>query len=96
MPRADQSLGDQLLNHVVDQVVARLKPMLESGGNGHLPPPAKRAFRIPEVAELLSLSVREVERLVADGEIYSIRVGRVRLVPSSAIDQFLERRSTDS
>jgi excisionase family DNA binding protein len=76
------------LGPLVDQVVARLRPVV----NGDPPAPPKRAFRIPEVAELLSLSAREVERLVAGGEIDSIRVGRVRLIPVSAIDRFIEHK----
>lgn len=77
---------------LVDQVVARLQPLLK---NDDAPLEKKRAFRIPEVAELLSVSTREVERLVADGEIYSIRVGRVRLIPASAIDRFVEQKGHD-
>lgn len=76
------------LEPLVDQLVARLRPML----NGHEPKPPKRAFRIPEVAELLSLSASEIEILVAQGEIYSIKVGRARLIPGSAIDQFITRK----
>ena len=80
------------LEPLVTQVVARLLPVL---GEHIDERPHKRAFRIPEVAELLSLSVREVERLVADGEIDSIRVGRVRLIASSAIDAFLTQKHED-
>jgi excisionase family DNA binding protein len=74
------------LEPLVAQIVARLRPML----NGEAPVPAKRAFRIPEVAELLSLSVSEIEILVAQGEIESIKVGRARLIPASAIDRFID------
>jgi excisionase family DNA binding protein len=75
-------LLDRLADQIADRVIARLRPV-----------PVKRAFRIPEVADLLSLSVRQVERLVANGELDSIRVGRVRLIASSAIDAFLSTRS---
>jgi excisionase family DNA binding protein len=76
------------LGPLVDQVVARLRPVV----NGDPPAPPKRAFRTPEVAELLSISDSEVRELVARGEIHSIKVGRVRLVPSSAIDRFIEEK----
>jgi excisionase family DNA binding protein len=75
------------LEPLVDQVVARLRPMLDGETR-----PAKRAYRTPEVAELLSLSDSEVRELVASGELESIKVGRIRLVPLSAIDRFIERK----
>ena len=76
------------LEPLVDQVVARLRPLLEQADGK----PHKRAFRTAEVAELLSISEREVRALVTSGALDSIRLGRIRLVPLSAIDAFLERR----
>lgn len=76
------------LEPLVDQVVARLQPLLGDQRAGL----RKRAFRTPEVAEMLSISDSEVRELVAAGEIDSIKVGRVRLVPLSAIDDFLKRK----
>jgi excisionase family DNA binding protein len=74
---------------LVDQVVARLRPLLNADGEAR---PPKRAFRTPEVARLLSISDSEVRELVALGELESITIGRIRLVPLSAIDEFLERK----
>lgn len=76
------------LEPLVERVVARLQQV----ANLEAPPPPKRAFRIPEVAELLSLSVREVEALVAEDAIRSIKVGRVRLIPAAAIDEFIAHK----
>jgi excisionase family DNA binding protein len=76
------------LEPLVDQVVARLRPLLADGEAR----PAKRAFRIPEAAELLSISEREVERLVATGELDSITVGRIRLIPLTSIDTWIEAK----
>lgn len=78
------------LEPLVDQVLQRLRPMLQQEATEARP--AKRAYRTPEAAEALSLSVRETERLIATGELESIRVGRVRLVPASALDAFVERK----
>jgi excisionase family DNA binding protein len=86
MNRPDHGLSIDL-EPLVEQVVARLRPLLN--GEAH---PVKRAFRAAEVAELLSISEREVRDLAVAGEIDSIRVGRVRLFPSSAIDKFIERK----
>lgn len=41
---------------------------------------------------LLSISERETERLIATSELASITVGRIRLVPLSAIDEFIKRK----
>lgn len=42
--------------------------------------------RIPGAARLLSLGVSETYRLVLSGELASIKHGRSRLIPRSAID----------
>jgi excisionase family DNA binding protein len=76
------------LEPLVDQVVARLRPLLTNSETR----PAKRAFRTPEVAQLLSISDSEVRELVSRGELDSITIGRIRLVPLSAIDEFLQRK----
>jgi excisionase family DNA binding protein len=83
------------LEPLVDQVVARLRPLLESTGS-RSPTPAKRAYRTPEAAELLSISDSELRLLIAQGQIDSIHVGRVRLVPASALDAFIERKLAES
>jgi len=75
------------LEPLAEQIVARLQPLLAGSGM-----PQKRAFRTSEVAELLSISEREVRELVMSGELDSIRLGRIRLVPLSAVDAFLERK----
>jgi excisionase family DNA binding protein len=89
MNRPDHGLSIDL-EPLVEQVVARLRPLLN--GEAH---PVKRAFRAPEVAEMLSISEYEVRELMASGELDSIRIGRIRLVPSAAIDGFLERKLTE-
>jgi excisionase family DNA binding protein len=71
---------------LVAELVARLAPMLAPPREA---PVSKRAYRVPAVAELLSLSESEVRLLVAQGSLGSIRVGRVVLVPSQAIDDFV-------
>lgn len=81
------------LEPLVDQVVARLRALPVQNGESRLP---KRAYRTPEAAEILSLSDSEVRALVAAGELDSIKVGRVRLVPASAIEAFIERKLAEA
>jgi excisionase family DNA binding protein len=46
-------------------------------------------FTVPQVAELLGISVNSVYRGVARGELPSIRVGRRLLVPRPALERLL-------
>ena len=77
------------LQPLVDQVIHQLRT---SGAVGAEAQSSKRAFRAPDVADMLSISEGEVRELMASGELGSIRIGRIRLVPLSAIDTFLERK----
>lgn len=42
----------------------------------------------PEAAQALSISLREIDRLIAAGKVYSRRIGRRRLVPLEALRRF--------
>lgn len=42
-----------------------------------------------EVAALLQVSLRTVRRLIADGTLPSVRIGRAVRVPQEALDAFL-------
>jgi len=83
---------DQLVDRIADRLIIRLKSVLARPEPGE----PKRAFRTAEVAELLSISDSEVRELVSHGEIDSIKIGRVRLVPASAIDAFITRKLADA
>jgi excisionase family DNA binding protein len=49
------------------------------------------ALDIVETAKRLSLSPRTVASLIKTGELGSLKVGRRRIVPVSAIENFLTR-----
>lgn len=53
---------------------------------------SKLLLTIPEVAQRLSLGRSFVYQLVMRGEIRSIKVGRARRVPVTALDQFIAAR----
>lgn len=48
-------------------------------------------YAIPEAADQLSVSARVLERLIADGEVETIKIGRRRLVPAEALADYIER-----
>jgi excisionase family DNA binding protein len=51
----------------------------------------KFALSIAEAAKRISLSQRTVASLIKTGQLVSIKVGRRRIVPVSAIENFLTR-----
>ncbi|MDF1659433.1 MAG: helix-turn-helix domain-containing protein [Verrucomicrobiales bacterium] len=52
--------------------------------------PQRRAFKIDEAAEVLGVSHWTVRRLIKSGKLTSVRALRHHLIPSEAIDRFLE------
>lgn len=55
--------------------------------------PTRIAVSIPEAAEMLSLSINSVWRLLRVGELHRIRVGRRSLVAVNELQAFLKRAS---
>jgi len=49
---------------------------------------------VDEAAGLLDLARSTFYGLVADGSVRSLRVGSRRLIPASAIREFIERQAT--
>lgn len=45
----------------------------------------------PEAAEQLSISERVLDRLIRDGELGSVLLGRRRLVPADALTDYVKR-----
>ena len=52
------------------------------------------ALDIDEAAKRLSLSPRTVATLIAKGELGSLKVGRRRIIPLGALEEFLRRDHT--
>lgn len=50
---------------------------------------SKLLYSIPDAANQLSLSVRTVERLIADGVLKTVRPGRRRLVPHDSLEAYV-------
>jgi excisionase family DNA binding protein len=48
----------------------------------------------PEAAERLRQSVRNIDKLIASGELPSVRIGRSVFVRESAIEYFIEARES--
>ena len=53
--------------------------------------PARLLYDIPTAAEQLSVSTRMLDRLIADGVIETVKVGRLRRVPADALADYIER-----
>ncbi len=48
-------------------------------------------YAIPDAANQLSVSARVLERLIADGEVSTVKIGRRRLVPAEALEDYIKR-----
>ena len=48
-------------------------------------------YAIPDAADKISVSARVMERLVSDGVVESVKVGRRRLVPHDALTDYIDR-----
>jgi excisionase family DNA binding protein len=56
---------------------------------------SKRLYRVPEVAEMLSVSTKLIWKLVAEGrQIDVVRIGRSVRIPATAVDELIERGTT--
>jgi excisionase family DNA binding protein len=53
---------------------------------------SKKLLSVNEAATALSLGRSLVYTLILNGEINSIKIGRARRIPPSAIDEFIARR----
>jgi excisionase family DNA binding protein len=45
----------------------------------------------PDAAGQLSISERVLDRLIRDGELATVTIGRRRLVPADAIEEYVKR-----
>ena len=81
-----EAFVDVLAQRVADEVLARL----DDRQSRQPAIAASNALRMDEAGRRLGLSAREVQRLVLKGTLRSVKVGRVRLIPLSALDDFLE------
>ncbi|NJN67577.1 MAG: helix-turn-helix domain-containing protein [Chloroflexaceae bacterium] len=49
-------------------------------------------LKVSEAAQLLNISRAKMYDLIGKGEIVSIKCGRVRRIPRTAIEQYIERQ----
>lgn len=54
-------------------------------------PTVRMLYAVPEAAAQLSVSPRVLERLIKDGEVESVKIGRRRLVPHDALADYVSR-----
>jgi excisionase family DNA binding protein len=78
---------------LVDLIGARLEALLARKFAELAPQTThEEALDVPSAAARLGVSEAGVWRLIRTGELDSLKVGARRVVPSSAIDAFLQRR----
>lgn len=53
--------------------------------------PAKLLYRVPEAAEVTGISRSTLYELMSRGQLESIKVGRSRLIPHDALEEFIAR-----
>ena len=51
---------------------------------------------VKEVGEATSLSKTTIHRLLSTGELHSVKIGRARRVPASALETYLDRLSAEA
>jgi excisionase family DNA binding protein len=56
----------------------------------------KALLSIPEAGEALHLGETKVKELVARGELLSVKIGKSRRIPVSAIQAYIERLVSES
>lgn len=48
-------------------------------------------YEIPDAAEQISVSARTLERLIRDGKVGSVKIGRRRLVPHDELVSYVDK-----
>lgn len=54
--------------------------------------PIKLAFSVAETCDVLGLGKTNIYRLIADGELNTVKIGGRRLVPAASIQALLDRK----
>ena len=85
-----------LLDDLAESIARRVEAKLDERLAARVEQPVRHdAYRIDEAAQALGLSVNEVRRRVASGELGSRRVGRAILIPRTSIECFLASQSAN-
>lgn len=50
-------------------------------------------YRILEAADLLRVSRRTIERLIAAGELVRVKVGHTTLIPADHLERYIDRNT---
>lgn len=58
------------------------------------PSPAPKLLSVPQTGTVLGVGARSVWRLIGEGQLPKVRVGRSVRIPVEAIDEFIRRGGT--
>lgn len=81
-------MSDDRLTRAIEELVAAIRA--EVGQPTTLPP--MRLYNVNEVARSLSLGRSVLYQEIAAGRLKSVKVGRRRLVPESAVEAYIAER----
>jgi excisionase family DNA binding protein len=55
-----------------------------------LPAPSGQLYRVPQVMKILNLSRSRIYELIRSGRLRTVKEGRTRLVPATAIAEYVQ------
>ena len=58
-------------------------------------PPPKLLLKVEEVSEMLNLGRSKLYSYILSGELRSVKIGRRRLIPPDAVQEFVDGLPTD-
>lgn len=64
-------------------------PLNQPPAPGTPPAPGKQLYRVTDAMEILSLSRSRIYELIRSGRLRTVKEGRTRLVPASAITDYI-------
>lgn len=72
----------------LDRLTDRIKRLEKAAKS-----PARRAWRPREVAEMTGIEYKVVLELIHSGDLGAVKVGRLHVVPDTALQEFLANRT---
>lgn len=82
--------ADRLLRALADVIGEAVAKRLEPAGHTE-PEPPRILLTVGDAAQRLSIGRTHMYRLLNSGEVESVRIGRLRRVPATALEEYVRR-----